>query len=375
MDVKEIAFGWPNVRDARKYVVYPDAHASRIDLVRSNGDVGVDKGSEVYAACSGPVSNIGVYFFQDVHLRGRGFFFADGVLIDAADLMPQYVRDQIALGQRDDVAGLGRAERYVAGASLLLPSEGYPIYGHWLVDILPRAWLFVERFLPMVGRARFLKDVGRLNLVIPADLPVYGLKLLQDFFGLRDLDLDIVQHDWLHENLLLEKAIVPSLMHNSHLFHPATEEFVNFCLRLAADSSVDAGQNLYVTRRSFQAQSQSYKRSLVNEDELLLLLKARGFRVVTPEDLSWKDQIAVFAKATTIIGESGSGLHNAIFSPARARVLCFRAGNHVQASIAGLRNQKIGFLAPSCETRQENDISYEISPEALLSALNQIESA
>ena len=51
------------------------------------------------------------------------------------------------------------------------------------------------------------------------------------------------------------------------------------------------------------------------------ILAKRGFEMVAPGTLSFRDQVALFASAEFIAGPHGAGLTNILFSPANAKVL------------------------------------------------------
>jgi hypothetical protein len=65
-------------------------------------------------------------------------------------------------------------------------------------------------------------------------------------------------------------------------------------------------RRIYVSRRKSA-------RSLPNEIEVESQLEARGFEVVFSEDLTWIQQVQIFAEASLVIGPHGAGLANAVF--------------------------------------------------------------
>jgi capsular polysaccharide biosynthesis protein len=63
------------------------------------------------------------------------------------------------------------------------------------------------------------------------------------------------------------------------------------------------------------------RRKLINENEILPVIKDFGFEVVHCEDLSFKEQIKLFSEAKIILGDHGSGMNNQIFSPPGAKTI------------------------------------------------------
>ena len=81
---------------------------------------------------------------------------------------------------------------------------------------------------------------------------------------------------------------------------------------------------------------------------------ARGFELVHPELLSFMDQIRLFASATVVAGEGGSGLHGTVFSEQGAVTLELRPPSYNalgQPAIALLQRHTFasvtGVLAPA----------------------------
>ncbi|GAA3408545.1 DUF563 domain-containing protein [Paenibacillus hodogayensis] len=68
-------------------------------------------------------------------------------------------------------------------------------------------------------------------------------------------------------------------------------------------------------KRLYISRANTGKRRVLNEAELLPVLKRFGFDVVTPEHLPLDRQIELFASAEVIAGPHGSGLTNMVFSP------------------------------------------------------------
>jgi capsular polysaccharide biosynthesis protein len=77
---------------------------------------------------------------------------------------------------------------------------------------------------------------------------------------------------------------------------------------------------IYISRLQHNATSFS-NRVLVNEIELILRLSALGFRIVSPETLSFPEQIRLFAEARVVIGPGGAAMFNCVFCRPGAAVV------------------------------------------------------
>lgn len=291
----------------------------------------------------------GFYFFRDATVRGSGFVIQSGNIVDAPDLIPSYIRDQIERQDRWDLIGERLEPIQFEDPLVSCMSDGHRIYGHWIVDILPRVWFYKNFF----GR-----EFSNTKYVFPLDTPQFARSILQNFF---DIDAkSIINYDVTRQDIKASKLIVPSLMHVDHFFYNIVNHFVSYvvgkCSKMKSKDDIDYGQKIYVSRRKFRESSESYMRSISNEEEIEDLISKEGFSIIFPEDYSWEDQIKIFSNADVIVGEAGSGLHNAIFSDFGTTVICINPINQVQGTIAGLRRQNIAYLKEDgdCAARKVN---------------------
>jgi hypothetical protein len=80
------------------------------------------------------------------------------------------------------------------------------------------------------------------------------------------------------------------------------------------DNSLSSGTKIYVRR------DRAAWRTIHNERDVQDLLSARGFVTLRPEQLSIRDQVTLFARASIIVGMHGAGLANVLFAP-KARLV------------------------------------------------------
>jgi len=177
--------------------------------------------------------------------------------------------------------------------------QGYAceIYGHWLVDALPR--LMID----------FPLDPS-LIVLIPAR-----------------------SHNFHYETLSLlgipaERIFTPRkrVVHIPDLHLCVTSEgtvrpHITLIHRLAAALRASAGVAEPVHQRRLYVSRANQKRAIVNESELLPILERFSFEIVTPESLSVVEQVRLFSQASVIVGAFGSGMLNSIFAKPGALVL------------------------------------------------------
>ena len=78
---------------------------------------------------------------------------------------------------------------------------------------------------------------------------------------------------------------------------------------------------LYIARR--------HNRKIANEKELINLLEPYGFQTLYMEDFSFAEQIAIAAKADTLLGPHGAGFVYSLFMPPRSTVVELFSRNYV----------------------------------------------
>jgi capsular polysaccharide biosynthesis protein/tetratricopeptide (TPR) repeat protein len=84
---------------------------------------------------------------------------------------------------------------------------------------------------------------------------------------------------------------------------------------------VDPSSPQSAMRRLYVSRSGTLRRRIANEEQLQAMLLACGFEVVRPEELTVREQIDLFSRASHIIGASGAGLTNMLFAPPGAQVV------------------------------------------------------
>jgi capsular polysaccharide biosynthesis protein len=326
--------------------------------------------SNAFSVYAGPVEDLGFYFCQNVGVRGRGLLVKDSYRIYAPDIIPDYVESEILKSARTELLDGGtRKEILFNGTYVHLMSEAYPIYGHWLVDIIPKAWLYMTQFGKRFVEAKFL---------FANDTPKFGLEILERLFSIQAHQISF--YDIEAEIPIVERMVVPSLMHNSHVYHPAMLRAIAYVREIMGINSfkIEDRQGvmdkIYVSRRNFRNKSISTRRQIANEEELIEIAISKGFEIIYPEELSWDDQVRSFARAKIIVGEAGSGLHNTMFSPPGACTIAMCQGSQVQGTLAALLNQTVMILGPSRTEDLNGTMNFYIEAErfelALSSALN-----
>lgn len=91
---------------------------------------------------------------------------------------------------------------------------------------------------------------------------------------------------------------------------------------LSLHKTLTAAQKATINnRRIFITRAGARHRRLVNEIELLPILKSYGFEILATEQLSYEEQVHTFTEASVVLGPHGAGLTNLLFCRPSALVL------------------------------------------------------
>lgn len=207
----------------------------------------------------------------------------------SCDLQSKLRQSQAAIHER-------RVERLPGGTGLAVSNEPSN-WGSYLCRILPKILHF--------------KDMG-LERVLAYSANRQHLELF-DLIGLpRDR---VIAHDPVRDYLCAGSLFVSE---------PTTALYLEPGARAALKRLGDryrgtSRRRLYVSRSAGMAARSG--RTCVNEKALEARLQALGVEILYPDQLSVREQIAVFASASLIVGCSGAGMFNCVFAPSDAIVI------------------------------------------------------
>ncbi len=196
-------------------------------------------------------------------------------------------------------------------ASVITAVEGHPHvllkqtwdanYGHWLIDTLPK-----------VGLLREFEDLSRCIYVLNTQAPAMRSVVEQSLAMVGIGPEQLLYLD--RKTYAFERLIVLGTLSR----HPFTKS--PFAMEVLAGAAADAGpsafgERLYVTRRAAR------RRRVLNEDAVIEVLSAHGYRSVAPEELPVREQAATFRDAPFVVGVMGAALANLAFAPRGVAVL------------------------------------------------------
>jgi capsular polysaccharide biosynthesis protein len=229
----------------------------------------------------------------------------------------------------------GMPVRRVPGQAAILHGPGFDIFGHWLIDFLPRLY-----GLHLAG-----VNIETIRFILPAATPEFARRTLA-LIGIPNENL--VWHDQRTERIAPDELVVPTMFRLRSRFHPlfadATRFWQDRLIGQRGSPNVDGrGRSIFVSRSRVHS-----ARKLLNRAAIEARAAAAGYEIVCPELLSLLQQIGLFRSATRLMGEYGSGLHGSIFAPTGIMICALRGTSHhpgfAQSGMAERFGQNIGYV-------------------------------
>jgi capsular polysaccharide biosynthesis protein len=111
------------------------------------------------------------------------------------------------------------------------------------------------------------------------------------------------------------------------------------------------------------------RRFCENESDLIeIATKEFDLKIVSPEILSWYEQVKIFRSAKSVTGLYGSALHTAILANEGLITGVIGLVNAVQTHIAGLRQQRTAYQISDFDL----DLSYSVPTEKFRRMIDRI---
>jgi capsular polysaccharide biosynthesis protein len=188
----------------------------------------------------------------------------------------------------------------ISGPTAVLAASGSNVYYHWMFDILPRINL--------------LKQSGASNNIDQFIIDYLGISYQKETLeraGIAPGKIVRSNNHW-NFHVKVDDLIIPSLV------SPNNTPTIEACLYLRSLFQKEiavksSGKKLYIQRLN--------GRKIINETEILNILKPLNFQVVHPEKLTVAQQAKLFTEAEFVIGPHGAGLTNIVFCQPGTRVI------------------------------------------------------
>lgn len=274
---------------------------------------------------SRPIAPLGCRFLRDVEVSGGGYFFSAERFIrehvHTSDVALQWLERP---DFPDNPYVVTRPNRLMIDEPVLLVfGPGSNIFGHWLLDFLPRI---------VVAQRLLGAELDPFVLLLPSDAPGWVARMITYFCAIPPER--IRGYDRMQDIVVCRHVCLPSFMHDGdYALHPMMREFYDGFG--PQDARVPA-RRICLSRRDQEKHTHSYWRIFEARETFERLAMAEGYEIVQPELLDFADQIALFRAAERVIGEHGSGMHAAVFAHPGTVVATVGISNAIQDQIAAL---------------------------------------
>jgi hypothetical protein len=196
-------------------------------------------------------------------------------------------------------------------------------YYHFLYDTIPYLYTLLQ----------LKKTIPELKLLVN-----YPNKQKKDFYTFN-LDIlykivephDILLHDENHiyETIYVSTSLTHGGFSNKHPRKEIYELYSRMKQQIIVNPLYNDYEKIYVSRRTWINKDVSNigtnyttRRKMMNEDELVAELEARGIREVFTENLTIDEKIQIFSRAKMVVGSIGGGMANLLFSPSATKSIC-----------------------------------------------------
>lgn len=269
-------------------------HAARIPA-SSAGAMNVSFSRRVFPGRSVPFRLV-----EQATVIGEGIVFdRDLNLVGGTDRLfkPEELDEQRALAR----AARDGTPRHIAGLSVLCKSRAAQNYGHFLVEMFPKAWLAHQLFRQR--HPTYILADTPLEATAHAALTGIGINP----FAISATDTGPVACDSL--------IVIDGLTHHGVYQSPLCAQALG---ALTASVAPGTARRLFIPRHAAT-------RPLQNQAQVAETLAARGFTIADPATLSLTEQIALFKGAELVVGPLGAALTNIAFCRPGTRVLALTA--------------------------------------------------
>lgn len=187
-----------------------------------------------------------------------------------------------------------------SGKGLYLGSLMAAHYGHFITEGLSTFWIFETH--PAEEFDYFLFS----PFVFGTDVPEYALQCMRAF-GVDSEKIVIMGE----QAMVFEDLVVPERLLRLNHTVDSSLAWVHRRIISCSNTGGDLPERVYLSRRKISFKQLT--RVIANEVLVEKLFRLAGFAVIYPEDVPFKDQLALYSNAHVVAGPSGSALHNSLF--------------------------------------------------------------
>lgn len=242
-----------------------------------------------------------IFHFKNVYVASEGLVFDEEYRL--IEVTRTYHNDfDIAQARQAIFDGTRAGNLLRIPNGILAKSRGSKNYGHFIYEVLPRAWL-----------ARTHLNLTDWPAVIHASSSLMETVARQALrcAGFLDAQVTVTSSAPVH---FADIVFVHGLTGHSLFMSPLVMQYLD-----AMTSHIPQGpaEKLYVSRHPATV------RDFENEPRVAAILASIGYRRVITAGLSFQEQVSMFRGAREIVGIAGAALTNTVFCRPGTRVVAF----------------------------------------------------
>lgn len=185
---------------------------------------------------------------------------------------------------------------YKKGTYATICSDYSENYFHWMMEILPRMKMLED-------------EMEHIDyLIIPNDLKKFHKETLNHMGINSEKILEIKDGD----HFLCEDLYVPSLPVRNAQIPTWVCDYLRE--KFSPTTIVEPFRLVYLSRED------AFYRNIVNEDEIIIYLRNRGFEIIQMSNLSLEEEIKICSEAKIIVSPHGAALTSIVFTQ-RCKIL------------------------------------------------------
>jgi hypothetical protein len=284
----------------------------REEIVRSYPKNIKDDGAEFFdVSLKGYANDTTIKVFKDIWINNELFIkdgFKFGILSESfANKNQDKYYNRVPYLLKSYLKNFLRRKKKVKEALWCFDLFSTGGYFHWVTDVCPRLWVasqHIDRSVPLVVPEYFFCKWNFSKHFLKAfDRPIVTFK-----------DSEVICIDKL--NYIGQTGDMFNL-------HPlpvrsSARLLIDYYSNRKKDVRDVTGQKIYISR------CKASKRRILNESQILPLLREYGYSVVHAEEMSLGDQIKLFSQTTHLVSIHGAGLSNMVFMPPKSKVVEIR---------------------------------------------------
>lgn len=175
-------------------------------------------------------------------------------------------------------------------------------YGHWILESLPKVALVAEHH-----------DLATLKFIVTRHSVLPPIRAMRQICldSLAECGVRPDQIVWVGREAIQAERLLYALPMTVHAEGTKAPRIIRILEELR-DKMVEGNSG---PRRIYASRVNAGRRRLLNEPDLLRVLREFDVSIVDPGGMTFADQVRAFGNAELVVGNLGANLTNAVFSP------------------------------------------------------------